>query len=302
MKKVAHIWIAFQTRDKRYAGSNDPVRLTLSYPEINRTVKVILDGKKRRDEGNLYRLDGPFGIEGTDYELSRCTARLEMLGKDAWKPRHIYIWQRLMDEQKGTLDQMHPIGLAAGLKKTLSTDKEEGIKSLTIPSIIAGDTRTSIPRVILIFTNADTAYSGTRDNVGLYLSNRDTLYGKEYFRPPAKSNRAYMEIYPLKPPPVDLSGENLSFVQLDIHGDNKWLPGRFYLFGLTAKDASKAKAVPLVYLNSWQDAGLGWMSIDESEGKPVIKPPLYKDIPEPFPILRVQPITVIDRLSRHRPS
>jgi hypothetical protein len=161
--------------------------------------------------------------------------------------------------------------------KGLSTDEDEGIRSLRIPLVAMGNADLQINRLLMLMLTSIQIDAGTESPISIRITSggRRVVDFNIPDTPQLDQDRSQANLYfvPVNSPFTrrSLSADSIT---LRILGDDEWGPAQFFLFGLNDATGRPESLVPLVDIPLWNPLLVGPLSTDTDEGKPSVTLPL----------------------------
>jgi len=274
MPHLDKIWIGIRTKDVEDAGTDSAIEILINDEGIDRLRHPI--GETSQDDlerggGNLHEVDVA-GNNIVPENLTNSSIRVGIKGDDQWRPDDIFMWGRRLTGQ-----EVIPLAVEMDITAKLSTDiffDPESITSIPLRRVSLGSRDLLINRLFMLMTTSTADESGTDSTLTLRTFTTGLVVDFEI--PPSgdtsqedleTSQANFYEVPVITP----FTKASLARIQLEINGDDAWLPRSFFLFGLDDATGRPESLVPLVHLPSW---AFGHMSADSSEGLPSVDLPL----------------------------
>lgn len=291
---LARLWVAMLTRKIGVTDTGTDSNISLS---INvggaELLNQVFPNSDQIDQGiaqaNLYEFD----VEGRGIEpgsLTNSSVRLQILGNDAWKPEHFFVWGEAPARHPFQNSGIFPLAIETGITQTLSTDISEGVSSMPLRLVAKGDSAMRINRLLILLTTAGPQdYSGaalgsnfaTNNSLEIEIVTNDRLVVLGEIRDTDQEDlelgAANFYTLPVIFPFTKNSLNNQS-IRLRIKGstNDDWRPANFFLFGLDDAAGRPESIVPLVHLPEWP---FGNMEPDTTNGIASIALPLVLENP-----------------------
>ncbi len=314
--------VATLTRDIRHSGTGNVLRLIVNRDDtdvVNQAFNIAesrgdlhvfsLDSDKPEDniisadrgEARWYGFECEVGEQPVT-PADNCYVRVEIAGKDLWRPQHILVFA--YDSQDVSIDPVllvksyHPIPLAietdipVAIPGKLSGDSDEGRPSNPIRRVALGNDDTVIRRLLCIFRTAGYGDSGTWEAPGtdepVYLRViQEGLLAVDHTFPGNTAQGDFekgmtnMYFAPVLKP-ITRRQLNATAFELGIKGDQAWVVGDVLIFGVDTESGRPSVLVPLVdvrfySLDSSNSALRVYgkrLSTDRTEGVPSVNLPL----------------------------
>jgi hypothetical protein len=259
MPEVPFLYLAALTRDVGDAGSSDQLNVTINVNGID-----VADAEFVADHPDAQGyLQHAVAVVSFDSDsLTNSSVRIGNRGDDAWAPQHILLFGNTSRES------VVPIAMETDLTKWLSSDPNEGALTLPLRLVGLGGSDILIHRLLLLVRTADEDDAETDSLIQLEVTINGQLHVSQVITdtPQDDLERGVSNWYylPVQTPfrEQDLFGGN-GRIELEILGDDAWLPDSLYVFGLDTPDGRPTKLVPLVSKRVW--GGLV-LSRDPNEG------------------------------------
>jgi hypothetical protein len=162
-----------------------------------------------------------------------------------------------------------PLALETDVEYVLSSDPGEGVMSAPLGRVYAGTDDTLIRRLLLVVVTYDAPYAGTDDPISLRITTKQAKVA-EYVISDTPQTDLEIDSANIYEVPVDapfrrseLRESEAAEVKLTIHGSDKWVPKKIFLFGLDQPTEKPETVVPLV-----RAYDPGPLSADPTEGVP----------------------------------
>lgn len=277
MTHFTSISAAVLTRHGRFSGTSGRPWLIVSQAGVDQLNKPMLSvgtvGRMRRGECLYYYqpLPADGGGEISD-ELTGpgdLYVRLATTSQDLWEPELAAVWGN--SKEMGTV----PLALDLDLRCGLSTDPNEGAVSLPVRRVSVGDDETAIHRLLMVVVTYDAPYAGTDDPIALRVTTpRGTAVDHMITDTPQTDleiDTSNVYLLPVEEPfsRGELRDAESAEIRLTIHGTDKWVPKKIFLFGLGQPSEAPESVVTLV-----RSHDPGPLSADPREGVPSLYLPL----------------------------
>ncbi len=272
---------AIRTRHGRFSGTSTRPRLVINQAGVDCLNSAMLStgtvGSVRRGE-SLYFYQ-PLPVEGggelRDDMLGAddLYVRLSTTSSDMWEPELGIVWG--MSKEKGTV----PLAMEVDVPYKLSSNPKEGVVSAPLKRVVPGTDDTLIRRLLAVLVTYDAPYAGTDDPISLRVI---TKQGKvaDYVISDTPQTDLEIDTANIYEVPVDLPfrrgelrGNASAEMKLTIHGSDKWVPKKIFLFGLDQAEERPEHVVPLTKMHD-----PGPLSADPSEGVPALALPVEPDV------------------------
>jgi len=282
MSLFTSISAAIRTRHGRFSGTSARPRLVVNQAGVDCLNNAMLStgtvGSVRRGE-SLYFYQ-PLPVEGGNDLRDDVLGpddlyiRLSTTSSDMWEPELGIVWGS--SKAKGTV----PLAMEVDVPYKLSSDPKEGLVSAPLKRVIMGTDDTLIHRLLAVFVTYDAPYAGTDDSVSLRVT---TSQGKVANYVISDTPQTDLEIdtaniyeIPVERPfrRSELRDSASAEMKLTIHGSDKWVPKKIFLFGL---DHAEERPEHVVALTKMYDPGP--LSADPTEGVPSLILPVERNAP-----------------------
>jgi hypothetical protein len=227
---------------------------------LNHTFPDTSQEDQERGQTKLYEVN----VAGNNIipeDLNNSSIRIGIRGDDLWQPEHVVIWGERLSG-----GAIIPVAVETDLTVRLSTDAGKGNLSLPLRRVASGAADMPIRRLLMLMTTANRADAGTNSGIELQVFSDGALVVDFDVpdTPHEEQERGQANFYfvPVAVPFAQDSLDNTS-IRLRIKGDDAWLPGSFFLFGLDDAAGWPEALVPLVHLLTWPH---GQLSTDSGEG------------------------------------
>lgn len=274
MPLLARLWVAWLTHRDKESGTPDNPRLSIKVGGeqlFNQGLFSIQTGKARIENFNIE--DKGIGSDS----LTASSVSLQARGEDAWKPERFFVWGVEAPPPFRDLG-IFPLAIEMGFGKELSTDTDEGVRSIPLRLVANGDRDMRINRLlILLTTNFRVDRADTNNSLEIQIVSNDRLVALCEIRDTAQNDleNGVSNFYtmPVILPFTKSSLTNESITLRIKGGMDNWLPDRFFLFGLDDATGRPESIVPLVHLQEWP---FGAMEPDPTNGIASVTLPLVK--------------------------
>src|SRR5262245_29109105 len=264
LMEIPFLTLAALTRNVNDAGSGNRLNLTINVAGIDVAVAEFVSDHPR-SQGYLRRAEAVVSFQLTS--LTDSSVRIGTRGDDAWSPEHILL---IGQDSRG---HVHPIAMETDLTRWLSTDASEGALTIPLRLLAPAQLNTPIRRLLLVVRTADEGDAETDDPVQLQITGSGTIFFSEVITntPQDDLDRGKSNWYEFPVPAASaFTLSDLRAAQaeatLTMLGDDAWLPGGLFLFGLDTASGRPTQVIPLAEQAVWRD---GWLSTDEDEGRRV---------------------------------
>ena len=263
MPEVPFLYLAALTRDVDDAGSSDQLNVTIN---VNGIDVAVAEFVADHPEAQGYLQHAVAVVSFNSELLTNSSVRIGNRGDDAWAPQDILLFGNTSRES------VVPIAMETDLTEWLSSDANEGALTLPLRLVGLGGSDTLIHRLLLLVRTADEDDAETDSLIQLEVTINGQLHVSQVVTdtPQDDLERGVSNWYylPVQTPFMeqDLFGAN-GRIELEILGDDAWLPHSIYVFGLDTPVGRPTKLVPLVSKRIW--GGLV-LSRDPNEGIPKV--------------------------------
>jgi len=251
------------TRNAPDSGTDSQIVLTVNQngsDRLNHTFPDTPQEDQERGQANLYEVN----VAGNNIipeDLNNSSIRIGIRGDDLWRPEHLVVWGERLSG-----GAIIPLVVETDLTVRLSTDADKGNLSFPLRRVASGAADMPMRRLLMLMTTANRADGGTNSGIELQVFSNGALVVDFDVpdTPQDEQERGQANFYfvPVAVPFAKDSLDNTS-IHLRIKGDDAWLPGSFFLFGLDDAAGRPEALVPLVHLRTWPH---GQLSTDSGEG------------------------------------
>ena len=258
------LFLRYLNRNVNDAGSSSTLNLTVNVggeDVVNSDLSRYVTRGKGEASGGSPTLPTPFDSNG----LTNSSIRLGIRGDDAWGPQHILLFG--LNFAGGPTVAL---AMETDLTLWLSTDPNEGHLTMPLRLVGPGGSNTLIRRVLmLVWTQDLTSGAGTDSPIRLEITAGGNLVLKQDIEdtPQTDLEGNFRNWYFLNANVPFTRGDVLSNgrITLSILGEDAWLPGSLFVFGLDTETGRPNEVVNLVSMVGWN---LGWLSKEPGEGAP----------------------------------
>ncbi len=274
MASLERLWLGILTRDIEDAGTDDRIVLIVNQNGVDVTHATFGDTRQEdleRGKANLYTLDAQ-SISTPD--INNSSVRVGLRGADAWRPEHLVLWGRVPFQQ--TFSPYYPVAIELDITTTLSTDANEGNLSIPMRTVSRGDSSMVINRLLVLMTTADVEDAGTNSRIELVttIQGVSTIYAiPETSQDDQERGEANLYLLPVTNPFTRRALATGSLA-LRIRGDDMWIPGSIFVFGLNNAAGRPTSMVPLVHEAGWSP--IEGLSTDPNEGVASVALPIVE--------------------------
>ncbi|MGD8700419.1 MAG: hypothetical protein PVJ43_14075 [Gemmatimonadales bacterium] len=273
MGLLTSVSAAVRTRHGRFSGTSARPWIIVNQSGVDLLNTPMLSsgtvGRVQRGESLYYYqpLPGEGRLSGTDDQIDHqdLYVRLATTSSDQWEPELAIVWATA--KSKGVV----PLAIETDMPYRLSTNLREGSVSAPVRRVRPGDDDTTIERLLLVVVTYDAPYAGTDDPISLRLTTRDDML-VDYVISDTPQTDLEIDTANTYEIPTELpfrrgqlkQGGNAQ-IKLTIHGRDKWVPKKLFLFGLDHPTQRPTTVVPLAKIRD-----PGPLSADPAEGVPSI--------------------------------
>jgi hypothetical protein len=282
MARVDDLILVAKTRNEEDAGTDNRHNLTVTIDGVD---VFNLDFTFGGGEGD--GLDrGQTGYQENDFlgqlgpipwlvanpfesnDLTDSSIRLGIRGDDAWAPEHILLIGRVPPQWSP--GRSVPLAIETNLTNWLSADPDEGHLTMRLRLVGQGDRAMLIRRVLLVVYTSRHDNADTDSDVQLQIAASGNIVLTHQITHGFGRSEAYWHFLDVDAPFTrdDIEPDG---IDLSILGDDAWLPGAVFVFGLDTETGRPTQMVTLVAVRSWD---LGWLSTDNTEGKSSVPLPM----------------------------
>jgi hypothetical protein len=293
MASIREVYFAMLTHAYDNAGTDSAINLVINQrgvDVVNHRFGDTPQADQERGQANLYSI--PVISLVDDDAMDAGSARVEILGDDAWEPEVLFLWGITRDTVPR---RVVPLAIETDIGRSLSTNDPGAFPSMPIRSVQAGDAAMEIRRLLLVLITDGSIVNGmiesddgTDNRIALQIVANNELVVQHVIPDtpqddlePLQANLYWIPVIV----PFTRDSLDIGAIRLSIDGTDMWLPQSLSLFGLDYYDTSPDQIVPLVHLDPWE---LGALSTDSGEGSAEVILPL---LPPPAP--DVQPPVIV---------
>ena len=277
MGQLTSISAAVRTRYGRFSGTSGYPWIIVNQSGIDLLNNPMLStgtvGSLHRGESLYYYQSLPRegGPESNDVLTSPgdLYVRIATTSSDRWDPELMIVWATSKQEV------VLPLAIETDMTASLSTNPREGSISVPIRPAQGGTDETVIERLLLVVVTYDAPYAGTDDAISLQVTTPDAT-PVNYVITDTPQTDLEIDTANVYEIPVDspfqrgqLRGAEGAQIRLTIHGSDKWVPKKLFLFGLDRPNTRLPSVVPLVKIRD-----PGPLSANPAEGVPFIALPV----------------------------
>lgn len=264
---------AVRTRHGRFSGTAGRPWIIVNQSGIDLMNTPMLSsgtvGRVQRGESLYFYqpLPSEGRLSGVDDRIDAedLYVRLATTSSDLWEPEVAIVWAT--SKTIGTV----PLAIETDMPHRLSTNLREGSVSAPIRRARVGDDETAIERLLLVVVTYDAPYAGTDDPVSLRVTTPGAT-PVDYVITDTPQTDLEIDTANIYEIPVDLPFRRAQLreadeaqIRLTIHGSDKWVPKKLFLFGLDHPTRRPATVVPLAKIRD-----PGPLSANPAEGVPSI--------------------------------
>jgi len=263
MPDVPFLRLAALTRDMDDAGSPDRLNVTIN---VNGIDVAVADFVAERGDAQGYLRRAERVVSFDSDALTNSSVRIGNRGDDAWAPQHILLFGHTARES------LVPIAMETDLTELLSSDAGEGALTLPLRLVGLGGFDIPIHRLLLLVRTADRDDAGTDSLIQLQVKINGVLRMSEVITDTPQDDLeqgvANWYFLPVQTPfTMQEFHAGQSRIELEILGNDAWLPESVFVFGLDTPAGRPSRLVPMVNKLRWET---GFMSKEAGEGEPVI--------------------------------
>jgi hypothetical protein len=279
MPLIDNLILVAKTRDEEDAGTDNRHNLTVTIDGVDffnidfpfGLGEGIDRGETGYQENSLLGQIGPIPwLVANPFESNHLTdssIRLGVRGNDAWAPQHVLLIGRI--PAQASPGRSVALAIETDLTNWLSSDSDEGHLTMRLRLLGQGNEAMLIRRVLLVVYTSPQDNADTESHVQLQIAAAGTIVLSHKITHGFGRRKAYwhfLDVTPFTRNDIEPDG-----IDLSILGDDAWLPGVVFLFGLDTETGRPNEMVTLVAIRSWD---LGWLSTDDDEGKSSVPLPL----------------------------
>jgi len=285
--QLNRLWIAMLTRESADSDTDSSIHLSVNTTGVERLNRTFPDSQQTDQErgiANLYDIDVANNRLLTE-QLTDSSIRLGINDDDAWRPQHVFVF----GEGFGPTGQLETQALAieTDIATTLSTDSGEGSPSIPLHLVGHGDGDQIIRRLFIMLRSRGSDQPPSDDGflgLGASAVPPETQTDGAFEIQIVSQGRLAVLFQIRDTPQEDLEFGEANFytmpiivpftrAQLDadsitlrIMGMDDYEPLSLFIFGSDQASGRPTSLVPLVSIPNWEQAGLGVIDYDPTNG------------------------------------
>jgi hypothetical protein len=299
--QIDRLWLAMLTRESVDSDTDSAVRVSVNTNGVERLNHTFDDTEQTDQErgiANLYDLDvARSGIQTE--QLTDSSIRLGISDDDAWRPQHAFVFAEGINAAGA--NETQAIAIETDIATTLSTDDDEGEPDMPLHLVGHGTAAQSIRR-LFIFVRGIGSDQPADDSGGATAVPHQSLTDAPLEIQIVSQGRLVVLFQIRDTPQEDLEHGEANFytmpvmvpftraeldagsITLRIMGMDDYEPLSLFIFGADRATGRPTSMVPLVSIPNWEDAGLGVIDYDPTNGTGSVTlplAPLPSDVPAP---------------------
>jgi hypothetical protein len=289
--QINRLWTAMLTRESRDSETDSSIFLSVNINGVDRLTHTFPDTQQtdqERGTANLYDIDViDNGIRSE--QLTNSSIRLGIDGDDAWRPQHVFVFGEGVT-RPGT-NETQALAIETEIR-TLSTDDDEGVPSVALNLVGHGSGSLAIRRLFILMRSRGSDRPPSDGGIGATAAPHQTLTDAP-LEIQIVSQGGLVVLFQIRDTPQeDLEFGEANFytmpvivpftraelesdaITLRIMGMDDYEPLSLFIFGADRSAGRPTSMVPLVSIPNWQQAGLGVIDYDPTNGTGSVTLPL----------------------------
>jgi len=310
--QLNRLWMAMLTRESADSDTDSSINLSVNtngVEQLNRTFPDSQQTDQERGVANLYDIDVANNGIQTE-QLTDSSIRLGINDDDAWRPQHVFVFGEGFSPTGQPETQA--LAIETDIGTTLSTDSGEGAPSVPLHLVGHGNGNQTIRRLFIMLRSRGSDQPPSDDGIFGPLSATavppETQTDGAFELQIVSQGRLAVLFRISDTPQEDLEFGEANFytmpvivpftrAQLDadsitlrIMGMDDYEPLSLFIFGADQATGRPTSLVPLVSISNWEQAGLGVIDYDPTNGTGSVTLPLAP-LPSEIPVVQ-SPATV----------
>jgi hypothetical protein len=305
--QLNRLWMAMLTRESVDSDTDSSINLSLNTNGVellNRTFPDSQQTDQERGVANLYDIDVANNGIQTE-QLTDSSIRLGLNGDDAWRPQHVFVFGEGFS--RTGLNETLALAIETDIGTTLSTDSGEGSPSVPLHLVGHGNGNQIIRRLFILLRSigSNRAPEGgggasavphrmlTDAPLELQIVSQGRLAVLFQIRDTPQEDLEFGEANFYTMPvivPFTRAQLDADSITLRIMGMDDYEPLSLFIFGSDQATGRPTSLVPLVSISNWEQAGLGVIDYDPTNGTGSVTLPLAP-LPSEIPVVE-SPATV----------
>jgi hypothetical protein len=306
--QLNRLWMAMLTRESADSDTDSSINVSLNTNGVERLNRTFPDSQQTDQErgiANLYDIDVANNGIQTE-QLTDSSIRLGINDDDAWRPQHVFVFGEGFSPA-GQLETQ-ALAIETDIGTTLSTDSGEGVPSVPLHLVGHGNGNQIIRRLFIllrsrgsdqppddggIFGSAVPHQTQTDGSFELQIVSQGRLAVLFQINDTPQEDLEFGEANFYTMPvivPFTRAGLDADSITLRIMAMDDYEPLSLFIFGSDQATGRPASLVPLVSIANWEQAGLGVIDYDPTNGTGSVTLPLAP-LPSEIPVVQ-SPATV----------
>jgi hypothetical protein len=301
--QIDRLWTAMLTDESTDADTDSSIHVSVNTNGVERLNHTFPDTQQTDQErgiANLYDVDvTDNGIQSE--QLTDSSIRLGINGDDAWRPRHVFVFGEGVTAPG--VNETQALAIETELD-TLSTDADEGPSSVPLNLVGHGSGSMAIRRLFIlmrsrasnrppedggIFGTAVPHETVTDAPLEIQIVSQGRLVVLFQIRDTPQEDLEFGEANFYTTPvivPFTRAELESDAITLRIMGMDDYEPLSLFIFAADRAAGRPTSMVPLVSIPNWQQAGLGVIGYDPTNGTGSVTLPLAALPTEVQPVVR----------------
>lgn len=300
--QLNRLWMAMLTRESADSDTDSSIHVSVNTNGVELLNRTFPDSQQTDQEqgiANLYDIDVADNRIFTE-QLTDSSIRLGINDDDAWRPQHVFVFGEGFSPT-GQLEAQ-ALAIETDIATTLSTDAGEGSPSIPLHLVGHGDGNQIIRRLFIMLrsrgSNQPPDDGGIFGSAAPHQTETDGAFQLQI----VSQGRLAVLFQIADTPQEDLEFGEANFytmpvivpftrAQLDadsitlrIMATDDYEPLSLFIFGSDQAAGRPASLVPLVSVPDWEDAGLGVIDYDPTNGTGSVTLPLAP-LPTEVPVV-----------------
>jgi len=301
--QIDRLWLAMLTREGVDSETDSAIRVSVNtngFERLNHTFDDTEQTDQERGIANLYDLDVANNGIQTE-QLTDSSIRLGINDDDAWRPQHVCVFAEGLNAAGA--NETQAVAIETDITTRLSTDAGEGDPDMPLHLVGHGSAAQPIRRLFIFIRSIGSDEPADGGGIGATAVPHRTLTDAPLEIQIVSQGRVVVLFQIRDTPQEDLEFGEANFytmpvmipftrAQLDadsitlrIMGMDDYEPLSLFVFGADQAAGRPTSMVPLVSISSWEDAGLGVIDYDPTNGTGAVTlplAPLPSEVPTPI--------------------
>jgi hypothetical protein len=290
--QINRLWTAMLTRESRDSETDSSIHLSVNTNGVERLNHAFSDTQQTDQErgiANLYDVDvTDNGIQSE--QLTDSSIRLGINGDDAWRPQHVFVFGEGVT--RPGVNETQAVAIETEIDTTLSTDASEGPSSVPLHLVGHGSGSLAIRRLFILMRSQASDRPPEDGGISATAVPHEDLTDAPLEIQIVSQGRLVVLFQIRDTPQEDLEFGEANFytmpvivpftraelesdaITLRIMGMDDYEPLSLFIFGADQAAGRPTSMVPLVSIPNWQQAGLGVIDYDPTNGTGSVTLPL----------------------------